>query len=280
MSTVSLWLPRSRCDAQCLPGAGSVPGAGAARVAARLLAVAALVGLAVLVLPVAAVLPRRSRPVLVRAAARAVLAGLGVRHAMTGPGLPGGGLLVANHVSWLDVLVILAHVPARLLAKREVAGWPVLGWLARAAGTVFVDRARPRTLPGTVAALAVALRHGAVVAVFPEGTTGCGRGTGRFRPAMFQAAVDTAAPVVPVSLRFRLDNGDVTAVAAYLGEDTLWASLRRIAATRGLAVGLQVHPVLYPGPGATRRTLARAARCALPVPAGWCGDSETFRARS
>ena len=98
--------------------------------------------------------------------------------------------MVANHVSWLDVVVLLAHLPARMLAKREVRGWPVVGRLAVAMGTVFIDRDRPRTLPARVAAVAGALRDGGVVVAFPEGTTWCGRTGGPLRPAVFQAAVE------------------------------------------------------------------------------------------
>jgi 1-acyl-sn-glycerol-3-phosphate acyltransferase len=166
----------------------------------------------------------------------------------------------------LDILVLLAHAPARIVAKHEVAGWPVVGALARATGTVFIDRSRPRTLPGTVADVADALREGAVVAVFPEGTTWCGRSSGPFRPAMFQAAIDAGALVVPVTLRF-LAEGTPTTVAAFLGEDTVFTSFRRVVATRGLEVCLTAHPALHPAVGASRRALARAT--ASVVHPGW-----------
>jgi 1-acyl-sn-glycerol-3-phosphate acyltransferase len=260
VSAHALWLPRSTCGPQCLPD--EVPTVGPARAAGRVaatLAVLAVTGAALVVLP----LVSRSRRVsAVRAFARAMLAALGVRHEAAGRLPAGRGLLAANHMSWLDILVVLAHAPARLLAKREVRGWPVIGWLAAAAGTVFVDRARPRALPGTVAGVAAALRAGAVVAVFPEGTTWCGRSVGPFRPAMFQAAVDAQAPVVPVTLRFTLADGTGTTIAAFLGDDSLLASYRRIVATRGLRVSLRAHPALYPMPGASRRALARAAAAA------------------
>ncbi|MCW3844461.1 1-acyl-sn-glycerol-3-phosphate acyltransferase, partial [Micromonospora yasonensis] len=176
-------------------------------------------------------------------------------------------LLVANHVSWLDILAVLAVSPARMLAKREVRDWPVVGLLAAAAGTVFVDRSRPRDLPATVGRVAAALGAGHSVAVFPEGTTWCGVADGcrparGFRPAMLQAAVDAGAPVVPLRLSYRYA-GDPTTLAAFLGEETLWASVRRVLAARDLTVSVGVAAPLHPAAGADRRALARAAESAI-----------------
>src|SRR5262245_55978767 len=128
---------------------------------------------------------------------------------MTAPGSV-GTLLAANHISWLDIPAILAVTPARVLAKSDVRGWPIVGVLAARAGTVFIDRYRLSRLAGTVADLGAALRTGATVLVFPEGSTWCGRTSGRFFTATFQAAVDADAPVRPVSLRYRLASGEAT----------------------------------------------------------------------
>ncbi|NED54678.1 1-acyl-sn-glycerol-3-phosphate acyltransferase, partial [Micromonospora aurantiaca] len=170
-------------------------------------------------------------------------------------------------VSWLDVLAVLAVSPARMLAKREVRRWPLVGALAAAAGTVFVDRSRPRDLPATVAQVAGALRSGRSVAVFPEGTTWCGAATdcrpsGGFRPAMFEAAVAAGAPVVPLRIGYRYA-GDPSTLPAFLGEETLWASVRRVLAARGLTVSVTLSAALHPGEGADRRSLARIAEAAI-----------------
>jgi 1-acyl-sn-glycerol-3-phosphate acyltransferase len=259
MTAAVLWLPASSCGPHCLPEPDAVPRVGPAAVLGRLTAVAAVLLVALLALPAIALSGPRGRARLTRGLARAVLAALGVRHRASGRVPQRGALLVANHVSWLDVLVLLAYAPVRLLAKREVRDWPAIGALATAMGTVFIDRTRPRSLPGTVADVTAALADGGVVAVFPEGTTWCGRTGGTFRPAMFQAAVDAQAPVVPVALRFELADGTGTTIAAFLGDDTLWASVRRVVATRGLTVALRAQPALYPMAGASRRALARAA---------------------
>jgi putative hemolysin len=115
---------------------------------------------------------------------------------------------------------------------------------------------RPRTLPATVADVTDALRGGSVVAVFPEGTTWCGRARGPFRPALFQAAVSAVVAVVPARLDFSLADGSTTTVAAFVGTDSLAASLWRVITARGLAVTLRAYPALHPEPGLSRRALA------------------------
>ena len=197
-------------------------------------------------------------PLLRRGAARmisrGILAALGVKLVWRGPAPRPGSLLVANHVSWLDVVALLAVTPVRLVAKHDVRGWPAVGVLAARAGSIFVDRTRPKRLPALVAEVTAALRAGRSVAVFPEGTTFCGAERGRFRPAVFQAAVDAGAPVVPIAIRY--DSAD----ASFVGDDTLWSSVRRVARLRGLTVTLVGSPALRPEPGADRRVLARAAQ--------------------
>jgi 1-acyl-sn-glycerol-3-phosphate acyltransferase len=107
-----------------------------------------------------------------------------------------------------------------------------------------------------------ALASGHVVAVFPEGTTSCGEGAGGFRPAFFQAAVDSRACVVPLTLTFRA-GGEPTTQPAFIGADTLVESMRRVVALRGLTIGLCVGTAIHPGPAASRRTLARIAAKAV-----------------
>ncbi|WP_199431134.1 lysophospholipid acyltransferase family protein [Qaidamihabitans albus] len=204
----------------------------------------------------------RTEPVDVRA--RRVLAALDVRLDADTDRLavPGehGTLIVANHVSWLDIVALLAVEPAALLAKREVAGWPLLGPMAREAGTLFVDRWALRKLPGTVAEIAARLRSGRPVAVFPEATTWCSAPGGVFRRAVFQAALDAGAPVRPVTLDYRQDGAPST-VAAFVGEDNLARSLGRVARARELTVRLRAHPELPPE--GDRRSLAERARRAV-----------------
>ncbi|WP_349880509.1 lysophospholipid acyltransferase family protein [Micromonospora sp. HUAS YX12] len=261
-----LWRPASGCGPDCLP-APAAPDVSPPRRAGRLLGVLGMLlagtGLAVL-LPL---LPAARGRAALRGWARWTLRTLGVRLLVRGRAPRGRALLVANHVSWLDILAVLAVSPARMLAKREVRSWPLVGALAAAAGTVFVDRSRPRDLPATVARVAGALRSGRSVAVFPEGTTWCGAATDcrpsrGFRPAMFEAAVVAGAPVVPLSLGYRYAD-DPSTLPAFLGAETLWASVRRVLAARDLTVSVTVSAALHPAGGADRRSLARIAEAAI-----------------
>ena len=248
-----LWQPVSGCGTGCVGTGGAVVASG--RVLLRVLSLAGVL-LGGLLVP----LLRRAA---VRTTARGLLAALGVKLVWRGPAPRPGSLLVANHFSWLDVVALLAVEPVRLVAKHDVRGWPAIGPLARMSGSVFLDRTRPRLLPGTVGEAGAALRAGHSVAVFPEGTTFCGAARGRFRAAMFQAAVDARAPVVPISIRYD------SAAAAFVGDDTLWGSVRRVAALRSLTVTLVAAPALRPADGADRRSLARAAQACVGVNAAF-----------
>jgi 1-acyl-sn-glycerol-3-phosphate acyltransferase len=236
---MSPWSPTSPCVPGCLPAPEPVVGAARARRVGRVsVRVVALLVVLVAGLVVAFAVPLL-RPAAVGRAqqlwAAAALGACGVRVRRTGPGVPAGALVVANHVSWLDVLALNAVTPVRMLAKREVRQWPVLGVMAACVGTVFLDRDRLRALPDAVAGLADALRAGTPVGVFAEGTTRCGRDLGPFRPAAFQAAHDAGAPVVPVAVRYRRWGAPLDATAAFIGDDTLADSLRRVLAVRPVA---------------------------------------------
>ncbi|KWV30692.1 lysophospholipid acyltransferase family protein [Micromonospora rifamycinica] len=268
--SAELWRPTAGCGPACLPGVRRAQVSPARRVA-RLLGVLGMVLVGAGVVVLLPVLPAAERAAVVRSWARGTAGALGVRLAVRGRLPRRRALLVANHVSWLDILAVLAVAPARLLAKREVRRWPVLGLLARAGGALFVDRSRPRELPHTVARIAATLRAGHPVAVFPEGTTWCGvapsadcRPRRGFRPAVFQAAIDAGAPVVPLRISYRsATTGATTTTAAFLGDETLWRSVRRVLAARDLVVDVAVTAALHPAPGADRRLLARTAESAV-----------------
>lgn len=261
---MSAWLPSAPCTPR---GCATHPGraAGTAIAATRLLAGTAAVAVGVLLLPVAALLGAllgaRVRDLLTRCWARAVVRAFGVRIRVTGPPQgprPRASLVVANHISWLDIPLIAAVLPGRMLAKSEVRRWPVLGPLAARGGTLFVERDRLRTLPHTVREMAYALGGGARVIAFPEGSTWCGRGQGRFRPAVFQAALDAGVAVQPVRISYL-----PTGAAAFVGDDPLTASLWRVAAAGGLTAEIRLLPPIPAGSCPDRRSLARAAQAAV-----------------
>ncbi|MBN0042873.1 1-acyl-sn-glycerol-3-phosphate acyltransferase [Streptomyces actuosus] len=257
---MSAWLPA----APCTPGACVEP-AGSARTAPgallRLTAVLALLLTGIALSP----LGHRIPAVATRHWCRWIVRAAGVRVRITGAAARNGGLLlVANHISWLDIPLLAAVRPARMLAKAEIRHWPVAGPLAARGGALFIDRDRLRALPDTVARVAAVLRSGGAVAVFPEGSTWCGRAQGRFRSAVFQAALDAGAPVQPVRLRYRLTGGAGSTAAAFVGDDSLPASVWRVVSARGLVADVEVCTVITPGTHADRRSLARAAQSAPP----------------
>lgn len=257
------WMPASPCDESCLPSRGAGAGVRAtlrlAGVAATLLAT--LIGVMVL--------PARARVAWLARGCRALLRAAGVRVVVRGDArfVPdGGALVVANHVSWIDVLALQAVQPVRLLAKREIGEWPVIGRVAAGAGTLFVDRAGLSALPATVAEVATALRGGHRVGVFPEGTTWCGAAAGPFRRAAFQAALDAGVPVRPVALAFRRAGNAPAPAAAFVGDQTLVDSLLRVARERDLVCEVTVLPLL--SPHGDRRELAARAAAAIATATG------------
>ncbi|WP_044386527.1 lysophospholipid acyltransferase family protein [Streptomyces cyaneogriseus] len=249
------WLPSAPCTPRtCVDPAGAA--AAAPRAVLRLTAVAALLLTGIALAPLAGRLPARP----VRWWCRWIVRAAGVRVRLRGAVAPTGGLLlVAHHVSWLDIPLLAAVRPARMLAKAEIRRWPVAGALA-ARGALFIERDRLRALPGTVARIADALRGGRAVAVFPEGSTWCGRAHGPFRRAVFQAALDAGVPVQPVRVGYRTAAGAVSTAPAFVGEDTLPASVWRVVSARGLVAEVEVLPAIPPGRHPDRRALARAAQ--------------------
>ncbi|MCW2506930.1 MAG: plsC [Modestobacter sp.] len=263
------WLPTSACTSRCTSDpVPSVDPALRRHRWGRLAGALGRAGVASLRAPLTGARGRRRLGV---CAAARVLTAVGVRvevHSSpvawprTGPGHGPGQLVVANHVSLLDGLALLTVVPGVPVARREIGGWPVVGRLLRHTGAVLIDRGAVRTLPGTVEEVAGLLRTGTSVTVHPEGTTSCGVELGRFRRAFFQAAVDTAAPVCPVALRYRVDGGAGSAVAAHLGGEPPLRTLARVVAARGLVVEVHLLPALDPA-GADRRELAALAEYAI-----------------
>lgn len=229
-----------------------------ARIALLLLHTSAGVLLAALALPL---LGARQRDALIVAWSRMLLGLLGVR-AVTAPApaAPGGALLVCNHVSWLDIFVIFLARRVHFVSKSEVRAWPVAGWLAHKAGTLFLERGRRVDTLRVNGDMAALLRDGAWVAVFPEGTTSDGRILRRFLPSLLQAAVDLDCPVVPAALRYRTLDGAYSATPAYVDGMSLWRSLLAITGAPGLVAELRFgEPIL---PNGHRRDLAAAAEAA------------------
>jgi 1-acyl-sn-glycerol-3-phosphate acyltransferase len=281
MTRTHPWMPASPCGPACLPPADAVPSVTQLRRFARLLMAAMLLLAGVVLVAVWPLLGSAEREGMLRTWHRALLGTLRIQLHVTGGdrfAAPATGILVvSNHTSWLDLIVLGAIQSLRMVAKSEVRGWPVIGLLAHRTGTIFVDRERLSTLPDMVAVVAGALAGGAAVGVFPEGTTWCGLTSGRFRPAVFQAAVDTATPVRPVAVRYRLGGTGPTTVAAYVGPATLWETLVRVASVHHLVAEVHLLPPLLPTPSTTRRALATQAETAVTALTAFWGQNAVIR---
>lgn len=165
-------------------------------------------------------------------------------------------LLVANHVSWLDVLVIQALQPCVFVAKSEVSQWPLVGSLAKACGVVFVDRSSSSAARKMVDDVASALHHGYGVAGFPEGTSSEGHGVSLFHANLFEAAIHRDVEVLPLALRYtHTTTGTLCTKAAFVGEIGFIASLHQVMSIRDVSVRVQIGHPLSPQ-GHSRRTLA------------------------
>lgn len=164
-----------------------------------------------------------------------MLARLGVRLVVHGmPPVTGPVLLVSNHISWLDIVVLHAARHCRFVSKSDVRHWPLIGRLATGAGTLYVERRSRRDAMRVVHAMAQALRDGDILAIFPEGTTGDGAVLLPFHANLLQAAISTNAPIQPVALRFVDAQGQSTQAASYIGDESLVGSIWRILYTPGV----------------------------------------------
>lgn len=208
---------------------------------------------------------------------------LGIRVRRQGPVPPPGSLVATNHFGYLDIVTIGGLFPSIFAARHDIRSWPLFGALARSGATVFINRDSKRASVRGVSEVAAALKAGATVVAFPEGTSSDGTGLLPLRTGMFQAAIDAQAPVVPAAIRYLtldgapLDDRTRPEVGWYHSEPFLHhafvlGSHRVIEATVTLG-----EPVMPPHPD--RRALAAEVEArmrallgigaeALPVEAG------------
>ena len=185
---------------------------------------------------------------------------LGIRLETNEPYVSPGSLLVANHISWLDIFVINAAYPAAFISKAEVRQWPVMGWLASKNETVFLrrgSRGHARIVNGEIAALLGRGRH---VALFPEGTTTDGSHIHPFHAALLQPAIDAGAPIQPLAIAYRLPDGSFTRAPAYDGDVSLGQSIKAIIAEREIVARVHITPALATCDKPDRKALAHTAR--------------------
>jgi len=174
----------------------------------------------------------------------------------------GGCLIVANHISWLDIYVLNAIHPAQFIAKSEVRDWPLIGWLSRRIGTIFIERALRRNASLISRRVSLLLKQGACVGLFPEGTTTDGKQVGHFHSALIQPAIDAGVKVCPMALRYQDEEGQTSSAAAFIGDTTLVQSIWRILRCPHLNALVVYTPALQAA-GENRRVLARIAQSAI-----------------
>ena len=171
-------------------------------------------------------------------------------------------MLVANHVSWLDIYLLNTARPARFVAKAEVRAWPVVGWLANKTGTLFIDRMKRHDTARVCHEMSAALNNGECMAVFPEGTTSNGTRLRPFHASLLQPAVASQSTVWPVAIRYTHADGLLNIAPAYADEISFGASLLRVTSQPVIYAELVFAPPID-AHGKTRRELARQAEQAI-----------------
>lgn len=190
---------------------------------------------------------------------RVLLRILDIQLVVRGERLPGTRVMVANHISWLDIPVVGACEPTRFVSKAEVGEWPVIGWLADAAGTFYLRRGSGGT-KDLIKAIDAHLGHDSIV-FFPEGTTTDGSIVLKFQPRLFATAIETKRPVQPIALRFS-PAADGTVTAPYVGDDVLLDNIIRLLRHGPITAELIYCDPIDPD-GHDRASLAHAAHTAI-----------------
>ena len=155
---------------------------------------------------------------------------------------PVAGVLISNHLSYLDIIVLSSIRPCVFVAKRDVARWPLFGWLAHAAGTIFVDRERRFSSPKVVNAIRDAIAGGSVVVLFPEGTSSDGSTVLPFKSALLESAVQFRSPIAAASIEYALDDGSVAEEVCYWRDMTLVPHLLNLLFKREIRANYSFSP--------------------------------------
>lgn len=169
---------------------------------------------------------------------------------------PGAQLVVANHVSWLDILVLQSQLPGVFVAKAEVRRWPLIGTLAQRCSTIFVDRRSRLSARDMVDGAFKAFDQGYAVIAFPEGTSTDGTGLNAFHANVFEGAISAQIATLPVTLRYMDTQTGLTCQAApFTGEMSLAFSLRKVMARSTIQVRVHMGDAI-PAQGQTRKSVS------------------------
>jgi len=207
--------------------------------------------------------------------ARKLLAILGVQARVEGaaPAAACAAMIAANHISWLDIFVLQSVRSTRFVGKSEIRDWPVAGWIAERAGTIFLRRGHRRDAARINERVHEALAGGDCVGIFPEGTTTNGDRLLKFHALLFESAIANGALVHPAALRYEAPDGSPCTEVAYVGETTFMESMvniigrKRIVARLAFAAPIDTR-------GCTRRDVSQSARASVATLLGLSPDSE------
>jgi 1-acyl-sn-glycerol-3-phosphate acyltransferase len=182
-------------------------------------------------------------------------------------GLPGNVLIVANHISWLDIFVLNSVEPGRFIAKSELEEWPLVGHLIAGCGTLFLDRSSRRDAHRINERARTVLAAGDTITIFPEGTTTDGTALLAFHGSLLQPVVDARGHVQPVAIRYCSVDGSYNGAPAYVGDTSFMSSFWRVLGERRLVIEVTLSPALSAA-GRHRRELSREAENAIRAALG------------
>lgn len=178
-------------------------------------------------------------------------------------------LIVANHVSWLDIFLINAMHPCRFVAKSDIRDWPFIGWLCEKAGTIFISRGKLRDVRRIYQDLVASLHAGEHVAFFPEGTTSAQGVLLPFHANLFEAAIEADVPIQPYALRYVDEDGRLHPAADFIGDMSFGQSLLTILGATPMTAHLTLLPPIPTSQASHRRQLAETAQQAISSALGY-----------
>jgi 1-acyl-sn-glycerol-3-phosphate acyltransferase len=209
------------------------------------------------------------RALWVQQTCRGILAGVGIRYRVEGTP-PTHGLVVANHLSYLDVLILSAAMPCFFVAKMEIGGWPFFGKAARTGGTIFLDRSSLASAMSVADQMTERLKLPVPVLLFPEGTSTDGSQVLAFHSRLIDPATTAGAPITSAAVRYLLEDGTPERELCWYGDESFGAHLLKTLSVAGFSARVRFgQPRIYPD----RRTAAAAThaeitamRVQLPLP--------------
>jgi 1-acyl-sn-glycerol-3-phosphate acyltransferase len=178
---------------------------------------------------------------------RIVLAAMGIRYRVEGTPPSGSTLIAANHLSYLDIVIVSAALPAAFVAKQEIGNWPFFGPLSKMGGAIFVDRTSRASAWETAEEMTLRLAANVPVVLFPEGTSTDGSDVQRFHSTLFAPAVEAKVPVIPAAVFYEMKGAGTERDLCWFGDDAFLPHLLRVLHVEGFTAVVRFGtPEIYP----------------------------------